>query len=324
RQILQPKVIDLDTVIGRIGPLLRRLIGEDIDVALWPAAETARVLADPGQLEQVLMNLSVNARDAMPHGGTLSIETEVVQVDDGEDEEMRLMLPGRYALIKVSDTGSGMDARTQARIFEPFFTTKEPGKGTGLGLSTAYGIVKQSGGFIWCESAVGRGTTFEMYFPQIAAPAEGEPCNAASVTPRGSETVLLVEDDDSVRTLARRVLLRQGYSVLEARHGGDALTLLDETTGRIHLVLTDVVMPQMNGRALANRISVHFPEMPVLFMSGYTDDDIIRRGALPAGSAFVQKPFTPEILARSVREALDCTRRAPGRNLAEQTGDLLA
>lgn len=305
RQILQPKVIELNAVVGQFGPLLRRLIGEDIEVSLWPGAEAACVLADPGQLEQVLMNLAVNARDAMPRGGTLSIETKIVQVEEGDEAAIRLMLPGHYALLKVSDTGLGMDAKTQARIFEPFFTTKELGKGTGLGLSTVYGIVKQSGGFIWCESASGRGTTFEIYLPQVIACAEGEQCNAPTALPRGTETVLLVEDDDSVRSLARRVLLRQGYSVLEARNGNDALTLLEETTGRVHLVLTDVVMPLMNGRALANRIAADFPEMPVLFMSGYTDDDIIRRGALPSGCAFLQKPFTADLLAQTVRETLD-------------------
>jgi len=304
RQIVRPRNIDFGTVIDGVGPMLRRLIGEDIQVSVSPTGAPMNVLADPGQLELLIMNLAFNARDAMPRGGTLSIESTTVQIAAGAEAAKRRMPAGSYVLLRVRDNGSGMDAATQARMFEPFFTTKMPGTGGGLGLSTVYGIVKQSGGFISCESAVGRGTTFDIHLPQAAASDGAQPTSATSST-GGTETVLVVEDEDSLRAITRRILMRQGYSVVEARDGQEALTLLNDASARIAIVLTDVVMPVMNGRLLADRIAVDYPRIPVVFMSGYTDDDILRRGVLPAGSGFIQKPFTPEILARSVREGLD-------------------
>ena len=304
RQIVRPKNIDFASVIDGVAPMLRRLIGEDIQVSVLPPEAPMNVLADPGQLELLIMNLAFNAREAMPRGGTLSIETTAVEIDGGDEAAGRRMPAGSYILLRVRDNGSGMDAATQARMFEPFFTTKMPGTGGGLGLSTVYGIVKQSSGFISCESALGRGTTFEIHLPQAAASDGVQPTGVRPST-GGTETVLLVEDEDSLRAITRRILVRQGYSVVEARNGQEALTLLNDAAAKIDIVLTDVVMPVMSGRLLADTIAIDYPLIPVIFMSGYTDDDILRRGILPAGSGFIQKPFTPDVVARAVREGID-------------------
>jgi CheY-like chemotaxis protein len=268
------------------------------------------VTADRGQIEQVLMNLIVNARDAMPRGGELAIETRNVEVNGSRgpgDVEFR---PGPYVLLTVRDTGCGMDAPTKARLFEPFFTTKEVGKGTGLGLATAYGIVKQSKGHIEVESEPAKGTTFTIYLPRTAAHApEPPPVVATGGIPRGTETILLVEDEDPVRQLSRSVLEMLGYRVLEARNGPEALAVCDENRGAIHLMVTDVVMPQMSGRQVAERLAPLYPEMRVLYLSGYTDEAIGQHGLLDVAVNFLSKPFTVEVLAQKVREVLD---RRPG------------
>src|SRR5437762_2126132 len=265
------------------------------------------VRVDPASIEQILVNLAVNARDAMPLGGRLTIETANIDLDETYAVTHVTMQPGRYVMLAVGDTGEGMDAATSARVFEPFFTTKEQGKGTGLGLATVYGMVKQSGGYIWVYSEPGHGTTFKVYLPhaeQRTAMQVEHPGRRQTDAAHGWETVLLVEDEDAVRALAREVLRRHGYVVLEARHGVDALRLAERHTDDIHLMVTDVVMPHMSGRDLAERLSAVRPKMKVLFMSGYTDHAVMHRDLTP-GSAFLQKPFTPEVFARKVRTVLD-------------------
>jgi CheY-like chemotaxis protein len=265
------------------------------------------VRVDPASIEQILVNLAVNARDAMPLGGRLTIETGNVDLDDAYALTHIAVKPGRYVMLVVSDTGQGMDAVTRARIFEPFFTTKEQGKGTGLGLATVYGMVKQSGGYIWVYSEPGRGTSFKVYLPdaeQRAAEAQAHAGRRRTDEAHGWETVLLVEDEDAVRALAREVLRRHGYVVLEARHGVDAVRVAERHTDDIHLMVTDVVRPLMSGRDLAERLASVRPKMKVLFMSGYTDHAVMHRDVTP-GSAFIQKPFTPEVFARKVRTVLD-------------------
>jgi PAS domain S-box-containing protein len=310
KQVLQPKVLSLNTVVSDLSKMLQRLIGEDIqlETSLEPALGTVK--ADPGQIEQVIMNLAVNSRDAMPGGGKLMIETGNVFLDQAYISRHVSITPGHYVLIAVSDNGAGMDEKTRQRIFEPFFTTKEAGKGTGLGLSTVYGIVKQSGGNIWVYSEVGQGTTFKVYLPRIDEPLEVQPLRA--IDPgmlQGVETVLLVEDEEMVRKLARQILETCGYKVLEAPHGGAALLLCERHDGPLHLMLTDVVMPEMSGRELMQRLSPIRPEMRVLFMSGYTEHAIVYHGVVEAETHFIQKPFTPEALARKVREVLDERRQ---------------
>jgi PAS domain S-box-containing protein len=305
QQVLAPRVLGLNAVVANIEKMLKRLIGEDIDLvtilgeSLWP------VKADPGQLEQVLLNLAVNARDAMPNGGVLTIETANVEMDSTSAQTHFPLPPGRYVLLAISDTGIGMDAETQARIFDPFFTTKEKGKGTGLGLATVYGIVKQSGGYIWVYSEVGKGTTFKIYLPRTEEEVEESgPGRSGFKAQLGTETLLLVEDEDAVRVLVRNVLREKGYRILEASRGEEALELAGQYGGPIDLLVTDVVMPQMNGRELARRLADLLPQIKVLYISGYADNAVWYQGGLDSGGAFLQKPFSPEALARKVREVL--------------------
>ncbi len=306
KQLLQPKVLDLNALVRETQKLLRRLLGEDIELQTVAATDLDAVEADPGQLGQVIMNLAVNARDAMPRGGQLTIETANVVLDDAAVQQHVTMRPGRYVMLAVSDTGVGMDADTKAHLFEPFFTTKEAGKGTGLGLATVYGIVKQSGGYIWAYSEPGRGATFKIYLPPVAARAEAVRSPVApSAATHGSETVLVVEDEEAVRRLSCRVLESHGYTVLAAGRGDQALHVASRHTGPIQLLVTDVVMPGMSGRELAKRLSSLRPATKVLYLSGYTDDAIVRHGVLEPGVSFLQKPFTPAALARKVREVLD-------------------
>jgi PAS domain S-box-containing protein len=307
QQVLEPRVVSLNAVVEALQKILRRVIGEDIELAIALAPDLGAVRADVGQLEQVLMNLAVNARDAMPTGGRLTVETANVEHDPDYARDHDAAAVRRFAMLAVSDTGCGMDEATKARIFEPFFTTKAPGKGTGLGLATVYGIVQQAGGFIWVYSEPGHGTSFKIYLPEVDATAERAPAAAGGRVPGGTETVLLVEDAAAVRAVAKQVLERQGYTVLEAADGAAALRLAQDHRGPIHLLLTDVVMPQVSGRELAERLAHLRPDTKVLYASGYTDDSVVRHGILESGTAYLQKPFTPESLARKVREVLDPT-----------------
>ncbi|MCB0153474.1 MAG: response regulator [Anaerolineae bacterium] len=290
--------------------MLRRLIGEDVELITALDPELGQVTADAGQIEQILMNLAVNARDAMPRGGNLTIETANIDLDETYPRRRAGVAPGPYVMLAVSDTGVGMDEETQSRIFEPFFTTKELGRGTGLGLATVYGIVKQSGGEVWVYSELGRGTSFKIYLPRLARKAStlGAGPDATCKMPVGTETVLLVEDEEIVRSLTREVLEMTGYTVLEAGNGREALALAEQHPEPIHLLLTDVVMPQINGREVAERLTATHPHLKVLYVSGYTDQAIAHHGVLEPGLFFLQKPFSPSTLAQKVREVLD----APG------------
>ena len=306
QQVMQVRVLDLNDVVADTQNMLGRLLGEDIALVTRLDPALGAVKADPGQLEQVIMNLAVNARDAMPGGGKLTIETANAELDDTYVREHFPARPGSYVMLAVSDTGTGMSDEVQSHLFEPFFTTKEKGKGTGLGLATVYGIVKQSGGYIWVYTEPGHGTTFKIYLPRVAgAPAQRASGPKASPVGAGTETVLLAEDEAAVRAVARHALERQGYTVLEASSSEAALDLAERHSGRIHLLLTDVIMPGMNGRALALRLSELRPDLRVVYMSGYTEEAITRHGVLEPGLTYVQKPFTPEGLARKVREVLD-------------------
>ncbi len=307
QQVLQPTVLEVNKLVSDLEKMLRRLLGEDVALTTQLAPTTGRVKADPGQLEQVIMNLAVNARDAMPNGGKLTLETGNVDLDESYATDHYPARAGPFVMLAVSDTGTGMSEATQAHMFEPFFTTKEKGKGTGLGLATVYGIVKQSGGFIWVYSEVGHGTTFKLYLPRVQELAEraSQPAQTPARAARGTETVLVVEDEAPVRSVARQVLERHGYTVLEAPSAEAALDIATRYSGAIHLLLTDVVMPGLNGRELATRLADLRPDARVIFMSGYTDDAVTRHGVLEPGSAYVQKPFTPDAIARKVREVLD-------------------
>ena len=305
KQVLQPRVLDLnDTVAGMI-KMFARVIGENIEMAFLPGGKLGRVKADPGQIEQVLLNLVVNARDAMETGGRLTIETSNVELDSSYAAAHTSLEPGQYVMLTVTDTGCGMDAATQARIFEPFFTTKGPGKGTGLGLATVYGVVKQSGGYIYVYSEVGRGTTFKIYLPQVTADLdEIAPDAQKRRSVRGSETVLFVEDEQSVRELVRDYLVASGYCMLEASDGTQALKVAAAHPGPIHMLITDVVMPHLSGPELATKLTADRPNVKVLFISGYTDDTVFRHGVLEGGVAFLQKPFNLKALSQKIREVL--------------------
>jgi two-component system cell cycle sensor histidine kinase/response regulator CckA len=309
QQVLAPRVLDLNEVVMGSERMLSRLLGEDIELITRYDRNISKVRVDPNQMDQVVMNLALNARDAMPHGGKLTIETKEVVLDASYTADHFEVTPGPHVMLAVSDTGIGMDKETQSRIFEPFFTTKEVGKGTGLGLSTVFGIVRQSGGNIWVYSEIGGGSAFKVYLPCAEA---GEPEVIEVVVPvtlRGTETILLVEDQDEVRRVAQEILVRQGYHVIACQNAGEALLGCERHPRTIHLMLTDVVMPQMSGRELAERLGPIRPDMKVLYMSGYTDNAILHHGILDSGIFYVQKPLVPDMLARRVREVLDTPMR---------------
>jgi two-component system, cell cycle sensor histidine kinase and response regulator CckA len=315
---LQPKVLDLNGIVEGLDKLLRRLMDEDVEMRTVVGEKLGMIKADPGQIEQVIMNMVVNARDAMPEGGRLTIETANVELDSIYAQDHATVQPGRYVMLAVSDTGVGMSAETIAHIFEPFYTTKESGRGTGLGLSTVYGIVKQSGGYIWVYSELGHGTTFKVYLPRVDEPAEALPTARTGKTDRtGTETILLVEDEPQLRELTRSVLASRGYSVVEAAGPEEAERLAEKIGAKIHLLLTDVIMPGTSGRELAKRLSARHPMMRVLYMSGYTYNVIAQGGTLERGVSFLQKPFTPGALADKVREVLDAV--VPTRPTLEST-----
>jgi PAS domain S-box-containing protein len=308
RQAAQPRVLDLNHLVQGLSGMLRRLIGEDIDLRIALREDAGRVSADPGQIEQVLMNLVANARDAMPRGGALTIETANVVLDEHYTGRHIAAKPGPYVMLAVSDTGSGMDENTKNRLFEPFFTTKAPGKGTGLGLSTVFGIVKQSGGSVDVYSEAGGGSSVKVYLPRIDQRATMEPEARRRPSAKGSETILLVEDDEMVRSLVRETLQRDGYKVLDSADPVEAQRISEGYRGRIQLLITDVVMPKLSGKELARLISTRRPELRVLYMSGYTDSAIVNSGILQKEVAFLQKPFTPGSLSAKVREVIEETR----------------
>jgi signal transduction histidine kinase/ActR/RegA family two-component response regulator len=307
KQMLQPKVIDPNEVVREVVRLLGRTIREDIDIITGLDPSLRTVVVDPGQIHQVLMNLAVNARDAMPDGGTITIESENVDVAIGDmRQSVRELRPGSYACLRVKDSGVGMDETTRAQIFEPFFTTKEVGKGTGLGLATVYGIVKQSGGDIRVESMPGVGTSFEIYLPQAPIDQQVAPAAPApAAQPGGGETILAVEDDPALRKLFRRVLEGRGYTVLQAGNGEDALRVAAHHDGRIDLVISDVIMPVMSGVEMAEKLAARYPGLRILFTSGYAEEEIAHHGVQASGTGFLQKPVIPDVLLRTVRECLD-------------------
>jgi CheY-like chemotaxis protein len=304
RQVLAPQVLDLNVVVSNLEKMLRRLIGEDIKLNTLLDPSLHRVKADPGQIEQVLMNLAVNARDAMPTGGQLTLETRNVELDEDYARSHPTVAPGPHVMLAVGDTGLGMTAEIQARIFEPFFTTKEMGKGTGLGLATVYGIVKQSGGSIWVYSEPDHGTVFKVYFPMVSESPAAEQAEAVTDSSSGSETILVIEDEEAVRSLVRLTLVSGGYQVLEAPDAEGALVTCAQHAGPIHLLLTDVVMPQMSGPVVASKVAALRPGIRVLYMSGYTDDAVVRHGVLSQDMPFIQKPFSPAALRKKIREVL--------------------
>lgn len=309
RQVLAPKLMDLNEVVRNAETILRRLVGENIDLVSVLSPEVPPVQIDPGQVEQVILNLAVNARDAMPNGGKLTIETASADLDESYASAHPPLQPGSYIMLAVSDTGCGISAEIQAHIFEPFFTTKSAGQGTGLGLAMVYGIVKQSGGYIWVYSEVGHGTTFKIYLP--SAGQGGQPESTEEVVPParkaspGGETVLVVEDEDAVRRLVGRTLAAGGYRHLEARNGEEALEICAKSGEMVHLLVTDVVMPRMSGPELAKRLQVFYPELRTLYVSGYAAEAVVHHGVLKRGVSFLQKPFTPDGLLRKMREVID-------------------
>lgn len=310
-QVVLPRSVSLNELVMDSEKMLHRLLGEDIELVAHYEQSSAKVRVDPGQIGQILLNLAINARDAMPNGGKLTIETETVLLDESYATEHFGATPGLHVMLAVSDTGTGMDRATQSRIFEPFFTTKEAGRGTGLGLSTVFGIVQQCRGNIWVYSEPGGGTTFKVYLPVSEATHEPPAESVAPSTLRGSETILLVEDNEDVRQVAEQILRRYGYRVLVAQNPGEASLTAERHPHAIQLLLTDVVMPQMSGRELAERLLVKRPELKVLYMSGYTENSVVHHGILDSGIAYLQKPLVPEALARRVREVLDAHTLAP-------------
>ncbi len=306
KQVLEPKVLDLNTLVSEVEKMLRRLIGEDIELKIVLPGGLGMVKADRSQIDQVILNLAVNARDAMPKGGKLTLETSNAELDENDVNRFRYVVPGPYVLLKVTDTGCGMDAELQSHIFEPFFTTKESGKGTGLGLATVYGVIKQSGGYIWVDSEVGRGTTFKIYLPRVEEPREITVPHESPVqdSSRSTRTVLLVEDEHSLRKLTRDTLVEIGHSVLEASDAFQALEIAKRTNFAIDLLLTDVVMPGMSGRVLADKLTAVRPDIHVLYMSGYTDGAVATHGVLESGISILRKPFTRDELTQRVDEVL--------------------
>ena len=315
QQVLVSKVLDLNAVLSGIGPMLQRLVGEDVVLVLLPSEALSSVRADPGSIEQVVMNLVVNARDAMPTGGRLTIETANVDLDEAYTSSHPGVTAGPQVLLAVTDTGCGIDSATLARVFEPFFTTKAVGKGTGLGLSTVLGIVQQSGGSVWVDSQPGHGTTVNIFFPCVDSAIDATHTTIPPTGLHGTETILLVDDDDQVRAATRAILLKNGYDVIDASGGAEALQRADAYSGVIHLLVSDVVMPEMSGPELAKRLTKARPELKVLCMSGYTDDSIIRHGVLEARIEFIQKPITSAALAVRVRQLLDAVEIA-GRGMS--------
>ena len=305
KQVLEPKVLDLNTVVADVEKMLKRLIGEDILLEILVSPDLHAVKADPGQIGQVIMNLAVNARDAMPNGGKLTIETVNTTLDEKDAGRYRYVVPGQYVKLRVSDTGCGMDAETQSHVFEPFFTTKEKGKGTGLGLATVYGVVKQSGGYIWLQSDVGKGTQFEIFLPRVEGEIEKpQKASAPAKESRGGQTILVVEDEQALRKLTSSVLQDLGYTVLEAGDAAEALALVKQSKPAVDLLLTDVVMPGKSGRDLADELVPQIPGMKVLFMSGYTDGAIAAHRVLEPGLSLLRKPFSSEELTQTVARIL--------------------
>ena len=299
-------MLNLDAITADVSKLLGRLIGEDVELIINAGSDLGPVKADPGQIEQVIMNLAVNARDSMPQGGKLVIETANADLDESYQVEHPPVQPGRYVMLAVSDTGGGMDAETKAHIFEPFFTTKGLGKGTGLGLSIVYGIVKQSNGYIWVYSEPGQGTTFKVYLPRVEeAPETIAPRRSEAALPGGTETILLVEDEPSLRVMARIFLQGKGYTILEAENGQHAVEIAGQYRGQIHLLLTDVIMPGMSGRVLAEAVAASRAGIKLLYMSGYTDALVTQHGILNPGTQLLEKPFTRDSLLSRVRSVLD-------------------
>jgi CheY-like chemotaxis protein len=298
--------LDLNDVFSGMSKMLQKLIGEDIDLVFMGGRDLGKVSADRGQIEQIAMNLAVNARDAMPKGGKLTVETKNVDLDEDYAKSHIDVKPGPHVMLAMTDSGCGMDEKTRSKLFDPFYTTKEPGKGTGLGLSTVYGIVKQSGGNIWVYSEPGKGTTFKIYLPRINKMEKtGSPSKDIRKPSRGDETILLVEDDEAVRQVTLAMLEGSGYTIIEASNGAEAFRISEEHEGNIDLLLTDVVMPGMSGRELADQIERDHPGIRVLFMSGYTDNAIHHHGVLEPGTAFIEKPFSQASLTRKIRDVLD-------------------
>jgi CheY-like chemotaxis protein len=305
RQIMQPRVINLNVVIGQTENMLRRLIGEDIELVMSLGTDTGNIKADPNHIEQAIVNLAVNSRDAMPLGGQITIETGNVQIDETYVKTHMGVTPGEYVMIAVSDTGHGMDSATRQNIFEPFFTTKQRGKGTGLGLATVYGVVKQSGGDIWVYSEPGKGTTFKLYFPRVAeAVSPGVTEDLEQLRREAGETVMLVEDETQVRDLEARILTQLGYTVLAAANGEEAMDVSRAYTGEISLLVTDVVMPNMSGKQVADALLSSRPGLRVLYLSGYTENTVVNHGVLDSNVDFLSRPFSREALARKIREIL--------------------
>jgi two-component system, cell cycle sensor histidine kinase and response regulator CckA len=305
KQVIEPKVLDMNEVLSSVEKMLQRVLGEDIELTFVAGAALGRVRADPGSIEQVIMNLAVNARDAMSVGGRLTVETANVVLDEEHAKNHLGAKPGPYVMLSVTDTGCGIDKPTLVRIFEPFFTTKEKGKGTGLGLSTVFGIVQQSGGNVWVYSEPGIGTTFKIYLPRIESTVAESKIEIVPATLGGAETILIVEDEDQVRDVARGILQRHGYTVLDTSSGDEAIRLCEHHAGPIDLLLSDVVMPKMSGPSLAKQLVQARPCMKVLYMSGYTDDAAVRHGLIDDKLAYLQKPLTVETLTRKVRVVLD-------------------